>query len=118
MLPALLFSVLLGTYLDLFLAEKQLYVFPNRPFPGLFPINIFYTLAALPLLTAVFLSFMEKWNRIAVLLIASWLMQAIEQFAELLGLFRHAFEWSHTNTFFGALLFFAAVYAFHRWINE
>ncbi|MGG5254046.1 CBO0543 family protein [Neobacillus sp. SM06] len=117
MLPALLFSVLFGTYLDLLMSGKHLYVFLNRPFPDIFSINIFYLLIILPVVTAIFLSFMERWNRLAVLLIAGWIMQFMEQFAELLGLFRHSESWIHANTFVGSLFFLTAVYAFHRWIN-
>ncbi|XJZ25753.1 CBO0543 family protein [Bacillota bacterium Lsc_1132] len=117
-LPALLFSILLGTYLDLLLVGKQMYAFPNRPFSDIFSIHILYLLGGLPILTAIFLLFMEKWNRITVLLICSLIMQLMEQIAEFFGVFQHSSAWSHTNTFFGAVLFLGAVYAFHRWITE
>ncbi|WP_318538228.1 CBO0543 family protein [Geobacillus thermoleovorans] len=53
-LASALLSSWAGTYLDLYFTGKGVYVFPKRPFPSLFSIDIFFTMVVLPLCTVLF----------------------------------------------------------------
>ena len=115
--PAVIFASWLGTYLDLYFVGIKLYEFPLRPFPNVFPINIMFTIFALPLLTWVFLFLMNKinkWKRGLFTLLISLAIPVIEKASERWGAFRHSDEWSHSYSFFGYLLFFVIVWRIFR----
>ncbi|WP_256236641.1 CBO0543 family protein [Bacillus sp. EB600] len=119
-LPALLFSSLLGTYLDLIMVGKQLYAFPIRPLPAIFSINLLFTLVGLPFVTFIFLFLMGrwgKWGRAVGIVCFSLGMAVLERKAEDFGLFVHSHSWSHLNTFIGYGLFLLVVHRFHEWIK-
>ncbi|GLB61601.1 CBO0543 family protein [Cytobacillus sp. NCCP-133] len=120
-IPAMLLASLLGTYLDLYYVGKQLYHFPIRPLPSIFSIHIGFTLVALPITMIVILNFLQRcriWLRILFVLCLSLLMAVMEKAAENMGLFVHAEEWNHMNTFAGYCLFIGLIYAFHGWMNR
>ena len=65
----MIFSSLIGTYLDLYLVGKGLYSFPKRPFAEVFPIHIGFTLMALPIVIGVFIMIchkLKKWTKIYI----------------------------------------------------
>jgi hypothetical protein len=113
----MIFSSWLATYLDLFFVQKKLYSFPARPLPDLFPINILFTLFALPLVTLIFLTLLQQmrtWQRRGAILLFGIIAALAEQLAERLGWFVHSSEWSHTYSFFGYILFMWLLWKFHR----
>ncbi|WP_096190863.1 CBO0543 family protein [Neobacillus soli] len=120
-LASILLASLLGTYLDLYFVGKQLYQFPMRPLPELFSINITFTLLGLPILVMIFLSFISRvniWGEMGVILFVSLLMPIFEKFAEQLGWFAHSDGWQHFYTFFGYLLFLTIIYLFNKWLEK
>jgi hypothetical protein len=113
----MVFASLLGTYLDMIFTGLHLYAFPNRPFPELFSVNIAFTLAGIPVMTAVFLYVIEKCRGFAkglFILLSSLLMAVVEKLAESLGLFIHESTWSHHYTFFGTLLFLLILLVYYK----
>ncbi|MEI2357688.1 CBO0543 family protein [Mesobacillus zeae] len=120
-IPAMVLSSLLGTYLDLLFIGKQLYFFPNRPFPAVFSINILFTLVGLPTLMVVIIKLMQmrsKWKRVLFIVFIGLGMAALEKKAEELGFFVHSKQWNHLYTLIGYCLFLLVVFRFHQWINE
>ncbi|WP_413309752.1 CBO0543 family protein [Bacillus sp. 1P10SD] len=117
----IVFASLLGSYMDLFFVGKQLYKFPIRPFPEIFPINIVFTLVGLPILVYIFLqsiSKVNKWGRAGIILFVSLLMSIFEKLAEVLGLFVHSARWEHLYTFFGYMFFLSVISFYHDWIEK
>ncbi|RHW42888.1 hypothetical protein D1B31_03965 [Neobacillus notoginsengisoli] len=107
-----MFGSLLGTYLELYFTGKGWYAFPIRPLPEIFTINILFTLAGLPILTAAFLWLCKKLNpfqTILLILISSTTMAAAEPIAETLGLLTHHPNWHHTNTLIGYTLYLTLI---------
>lgn len=116
----MLLASLLGTYLDLYYVGKKLYYFPIRPLPSIFTINIGFTLLVLPITMLVLLKIMQRyrnWLKILFVIFISLGMAVMEKAAEDLGLFVHADDWNHLNTFVGYSLFIGLIYAFHGWMN-
>ncbi|OLS39940.1 CBO0543 family protein [Bacillus sp. MRMR6] len=119
--PAVMLAGLGSTALDLYHIDKNLYMFPNRPFPELFSINIVFTFGILPILIFVFLYLMQqvsKWGRAGIILFLSLVMPVAERFFELLGYFEHNDHWQHINTFFWYLILFAFCYTIFLWNNK
>ena len=116
----MLLAILLGTILDLFLVERKVYSYPIRPFPEAFTFNIAFTFVALPLLVLVFLHFMSqlnKWGRMGLILFLSLLMPIMEKFAEEIGFFQHSDQWKHIYSFIGYFVFLTILYLFDRWLK-
>ncbi len=116
----MILSALLGTYLDLFFIGKGLYSYPARPFSSVFSIDVFFTLAALPIMTGLFLKVTEKqnrWRKGIVIGLLSIGMVSIEKMAEAIGFFVHRDDWSHVYSVGGYALFLLFVTLFHEWIN-
>lgn len=116
-----IFASLIGTYLDLYFVGKGMYKFPVRPLPELFAINIGFTLVGLPafvILLLYFLSCLNKWGKLVVILLVSLLMAVFEKFAESLGFFQHGEEWRHLYTFIGYFLFLMMTVVFFHWLKR
>lgn len=119
--PAMILASWAGTYLDQVLVGMKLYTFPNRPFPEIFPYHILFTLVVLPMITTVYLCFMEnmdRWGRGCTIVLLSFVMYTTEQISERMGWFVHTSEWRHSYSFIGYLLFLWLIWNFHRWINK
>ena len=100
----MIFSCLIGTYLDLYLVGKGLYSFPKRPFPDIFSINISFTLIVLPVLVGVYLMICDKLTnlkKMVFILSISLMMTVIEKQSEVLGFFEHHDSWNHIFSTFG-----------------
>ncbi|GAA2699294.1 hypothetical protein GCM10009865_05180 [Aeromicrobium ponti] len=120
-IPAMLLASLLGTYLDLYYVGKKLYYFPIRPLPSIFTINIGFTLLVLPITMLVLLKVLQWWKgwlRVLFILCISLAMAVMEKAAERMGLFVHADDWNHLNTFVGYCVFIGLIYAFNVWMNR
>jgi hypothetical protein len=120
-LSTTVFASWLGTYLDLYFVGKGIYIFPVRPFPSIFTINIAFTLIGLPVFIMFFLYIMESlrtWGRGVLLIIISLGMMLMEIQAEAIGWFVHDEQWNHVYTFLGYLLFLTIVWTFYRWQRE
>ncbi|WP_409271334.1 CBO0543 family protein [Neobacillus sp. SCS-31] len=118
MMPAALLGSLLGTYLDLYFTGKGFYSFPVRPLGHIFSINIAFTLIGLPLLILGFLFICKRINplpRIALILVMSLFMAAMEKTSETLGLMEHHQSWKHIYTFYGYTIFLTIVYLYYKW---
>ena len=90
LITTMIFSCLIGTYLDLYLVGKGLYSFPKRPFPDIFSINISFTLIVLPVLVGVYLIICDKLTnlkKMVFILSISLMMTVIEKQSEVLGFF-------------------------------
>ncbi len=114
-------AALLGTYLDLYFVEKQMYQFPVRPFSTVFSINIAFTLVGLPILVLIFLhgiSQINNWGKTGVIIFVSLLMPIFEKLAEVLGFFVHTDGWSHLYTFIGYLCFLTIIAVFYNWLAQ
>jgi hypothetical protein len=119
--PAVILACFLGTYLDLYLVGKQIYMFPVRPFPEIFSIHIGFTFVALPIIVTIYLYFMNqinKWGRVGLIIFISLVMPISERFFELFGWFIHSNDWKHMYTFFGYLIFLTFIYQFFQWSNK
>ncbi|MGX6444249.1 CBO0543 family protein [Neobacillus sp. K501] len=119
--PGVLLAALLGTYLDLYLVGTKMYMFPVRPIPEVFSINIAFNLAALPIMIFVYLHLMNQvnnWGKVGIVVFLSLVMPIFERFAELFGFFVHSDEWKHIYSFFGYLLFLTVIFAFSQWMNK
>ncbi|CAM3819738.1 Group-specific protein [Cytobacillus oceanisediminis] len=117
----MLLASLLGTYLDLYYVGKKLYYFPIRPLPSIFTINIGFTLLVLPITMLVLLKVLQWWKgwlRVLFILCISLAMAVMEKAAERMGLFVHADDWNHLNTFVGYCVFIGLIYAFNVWMNR
>ena len=112
---------LLGTYLDLYFVGKQLYEFPVRPFPDVFPINIVFTLIILPMLIGLYLYLvdkMSKWSRLIFTFFLSALVPFIEKKSMQLGLFYHENQWNHIYSFIGYFLFLLLIWKIFEWVKS
>lgn len=119
MLPALLLSSLIGTYLDLFYVGLGYYSFPFRPMYEIFTINIAFTLVGLPVLMACFLmicSRFTRWNRAVFIILLGLIMPLFERIAEKYGWFIHSEDFHHAYSFFGYTVFFSVIYLFHQFV--
>lgn len=104
--------------LKMYFVGKGTYMFPHRPLPAIFSINIGFTLVVLPLLVAVFLRMMTQvnpWGRAGIIFFVSLLAPIFEKLAEVGGIFIHSEKWSHLYTFFGYLVFLTVIYWFFHW---
>lgn len=121
MIPTILFSALIGTYLDLIIVGMKFYSFPVRPFPDIFPINILFTLAGVPLVVTMFLmivKIMSGRGKALLIFFCSLFMALMEKWAENFGLFAHGEGWHHGYTFAGWYIFLNLIYAFHFLIMQ
>ncbi len=118
LLSTLLFAVAAGTYLDLYFVGKGLYAFPLRPWPDIFSVNIAFTLAGLPLGTALFLAASGRSKpavQAVLIFLAGLFMAVLEKQAEVWGFFVHSPAWKHIYSFFGYSIYLATVTAFYNW---
>ncbi|MEH6891722.1 CBO0543 family protein [Bacillus sp. JJ864] len=116
----IIFSSLIGTYLDLLFVSKHMYAFPARPFPHIFTINIAFTLFILPTFTALFVWMMKMlptYSKIIFIILIGLCMGISEQFAEQLGWFVHSEAWHHSYSFFGYMIFLFLIWKFYRWFQ-
>lgn len=98
-----------------------MYMFPIRPIPEVFSINIAFNLVALPIMIFVYLHLMNRvnnWGKVGIVVFLSLVMPIFERFAELFGFFVHSDAWKHIYSFFGYLLFLTVIYAFSQWMNK
>ncbi|HFJ9371606.1 hypothetical protein CN445_09625 [Bacillus cereus] len=113
------FSAIIGTCLDAFFVNKQIYSFPVRPFSSTFSVNIAFTLLVLPILTASFIQISKKLSTISrtLFIISIGVCASIfEQIAERLGLFVHSTDWQHSYSLFGYIIFFSLIWKFYNWM--
>ncbi|WP_071718936.1 CBO0543 family protein [Bacillus paramycoides] len=114
-------SSIIGTCLDAFFVNKQLYSFPVRPFSSTFSVNIAFTLFVLPILTAPFIQILKKLSTVSrtLFIISIGVCASIfEQVAERLGLFIHSTDWQHIYSFFGYIIFFSLIWKFYNWMRK
>ncbi|WP_227495014.1 CBO0543 family protein [Bacillus cereus] len=117
----LFLSSIIGTCLDAFFINKQLYSFPVRPFSSIFSVNIAFTLFVLPILTASFIQISKKLSTVSrtLFIISIGVCASIfEQIAERLGLFVHSINWQHSYSLFGYILFFSLVWKLYDWMQR
>ncbi|MGG0456101.1 CBO0543 family protein [Bacillus mycoides] len=117
----LFLSSIIGTYLDAFFINKQLYSFPVRPFSSIFSVNIAFTLFVLPILTASFIQISKTLSTVSrtLFIISIGVCASIfEQVAERLGLFVHNEHWHHTYSLFGYMIFLAFIWKVYRWLPK
>ncbi|PGZ96118.1 hypothetical protein COE51_17880 [Bacillus pseudomycoides] len=120
LVATIIFSCLIGTYLDLLFVSKQMYAFPVRPFPQIFTINIAFTLLILPVFTVFFLRIVKTlptFSKIIFIILIGLCMSISEQFAEQLGWFTHSEGWHHSYSFFGYTIFMLLIWKFYRWFK-
>ncbi|WP_424511369.1 CBO0543 family protein [Scopulibacillus darangshiensis] len=113
-----LFAALIGTYLDLIFAGKQMYAFPKRPFPDIFTVNIAFTLIILPICIVIFLEIaknLRTLQTIVLTLFLGLLVSVTEHASEQSGFFTHSHAWHHAYSFFGYILFMLLIYRIYRW---
>ncbi|WP_459499958.1 CBO0543 family protein [Bacillus sp. C1] len=116
----IIFSCFIGTYLDFLFVSKQMYDFPLRPFPNIFPVNIAFTLLLLPTFTAFFLhiaNVLSTVSRILFIILIGIGASISEQFAENLGLFTHSENWHHSYSLFGYMIFMFFMWKTYRWLQ-
>ncbi|PEZ03773.1 hypothetical protein CN326_17860 [Bacillus sp. AFS018417] len=116
----IIFSSLIGTYLDLLFVSKQMYAFPTRPFPHIFTINVAFTLLILPVFTMFFLRIarmLPSFLKILFITLIGLCMSISERFAEQLGWFTHSEAWHHSYSFFGYTIFMILIWKFYRWFQ-
>src|SRR3954447_22805942 len=121
LIPTILLTSLVGTYLDLYFVGRGLYSFPMRPFPEIFSINITFTLLGLPLLTSFFLLVCQKvslWKKVGLVLVLSLLMSIAEKKAEAWGLFIHHESWKHIYSFIGYIFYLTVIYSFYHGLKK
>jgi len=117
----LVFASLICTYLDLWLVGKGYYAFPVRPLPGIFTVNVLFTLFILPISTFIVIFWFNRMGSFQKLLwsiILSLAMAASELYFEKLGLFAHSHAWNHIYSVFGYFIFIQAVWYFYKWLNK
>ena len=117
----MIFSSLIGTYLDLYLVGKGLYSFPKRPFPEVFPINIGFTLMALPIFIGVFIMIchkLKKPTKAVFILSVSLFMTVVEKQSEDFGFFDHHGSWNHIYSTFGYIFYLIFIYWFYQWLKS
>ncbi len=118
--PAIVFAMLLGTYLDLYFTRIGMYSFPIRPFADVFDIHIVFNLAGIPVFIWVFLWVgrrVSKAGRGLLIIFFSLTGPVLEIFSESKGLFVHSEEWKHWYSFLGYFLFLLSVWAIFTWTN-
>ncbi|UYX50535.1 hypothetical protein M3Y14_18475 [Bacillus thuringiensis] len=115
------FSAIIGTCLDAFFVNKQLYSFPVRPFSSIFSVNIAFTLFVLPILTAFFIQISKKLSTVSrtLFIFSIGICASIfEQVAERLGLFVHSADWNHTYSLFGYMIFHSFIWKVYNWLQK
>ncbi|WP_152525396.1 CBO0543 family protein [Virgibacillus salarius] len=120
-ITVILFASLIGTYLDLVCVEMGMYSFPIRLFPGLFSINILFTLIILPVASILFIRVMRHLKTIPrtfFLFTCSFLICMIEQIAEQVGLFVHHEDWNHIYSFVGYFIFLVVIWKGFSWLSK
>ncbi|RWS44240.1 hypothetical protein EKA14_10665 [Bacillus mycoides] len=113
-------SSIIGTCLDVFFINRQIYTFPIRPFPSIFSVNIAFTLFILPILTTSFIQISRKLStasRTLFIILIGVCASIFEQVAERLGLFVHSMNWQHSYSLFGYIIFFSLIWKFYNWIK-
>lgn len=118
--PAIVFAMLLGTYLDLYFTGIGMYSFPIRPFADFFDIHIVFNLAGIPVFIWIFLwvgSRISKAGWGFLIIFFSLAGPVLEIFSESKGLFVHSKEWKHWYSFLGYFLFLLSVWAIFTWTN-
>lgn len=119
--PAIIFAVLLSTYLDLYFTGIGAYSFPNRPLEEAFSIHIIFNLVALPIFTWIFLCVGRRMSRLGRFLLVLFLSMAspfLEVISESRGLFIHSLAWRHWYSFIGYFLFLLIVWGVYIWTNR
>ncbi|MCQ6358484.1 MULTISPECIES: CBO0543 family protein [Bacillus] len=114
-------SAIIGTCLDAFFVNKQIYSFPVRPFSSTFSVNIAFTLLVLPILSASFIQISKTLSTVSrtLFIISIGVCASIfEQVAERLGLFVHNGHWHHTYSLFGYMIFLAFIWKVYRWLPK
>ncbi|MFB5660943.1 CBO0543 family protein [Alteribacillus sp. HJP-4] len=114
-------AALAGTYLDLYFVGNGLYHFPARPFPEIFPIHIVFTLAALPIITILFLitaSCLQPAARMILGLLMCIGAAVGEQISEQLGWFAHHPAWKHSYSFFGYMIFLMIMWQIFKYFSR
>ncbi|WP_314728240.1 CBO0543 family protein [Bacillus sp. Marseille-Q3570] len=119
---AVLASVLICTYMELFFSGLGFYTFLQRPFPHIFTIDIRFTLIGIPVFTmaAIYaLTIISKKSlRLFFILIISFIAMLAEIISEHLGLLAHSLSWSHAYSFFGYMVFTLVLWGLYRWIER
>jgi hypothetical protein len=117
----MLLASLLGTLLDLYFVGKKFYEFPIRPLPEFFSINIGFTFVVLPIFVLFYLITMNqvnKWGKMGLTLLISFLMPIFEKLAEVCGMFAHTSDWKHLYSFFGYFVFLSILFIFDQWLEK
>ncbi|WP_370529711.1 CBO0543 family protein [Alkalihalobacillus sp. AL-G] len=115
------FASLLCTYLELFFTGKGFYAFPSRPFPGIFTIDIRFTLIGIPLFTFLVLysmNLMTGFLRSCFVLTIGFIMMMIEVLSERIGLLTHSSQWNHIYSFFGYIIFIFLIWNLFQWYES
>ena len=115
----ILFSSIIGTFLDAFFVAKQMYSFPVRPFSSIFSINIGFTLFVLPILTTIFIQIsktLSTVSRILFIISIGICASIFEQISERFGFFIHSLDWNHTYSLFGYMIFFSFIWKVYYFI--
>ncbi|WP_243870697.1 CBO0543 family protein [Bacillus albus] len=117
----ILFSSIIGTWLDAFFVAKQIYSFPVRPFSSIFSVNIGFTLFVLPILTTVFIQIsktLSAVSRILFIISIGICASIFELVAERFGLFIHSVDWNHTYSLFGYMIFFSFIWKLYHFMQK
>ncbi|YAR63335.1 CBO0543 family protein [Bacillus cytotoxicus] len=118
LITTVILSCFIGTYLDFFFVQKQMYHFPIRPFPTLFTMNIAFTCFLLPIFTIIFLyvsTNLSTLSRSLFIMFIGICASLSERIAEHLGLFTHSENWHHSYSFFGYIMFFFLIWKCYQW---
>ncbi|RTZ57719.1 hypothetical protein EKO25_01545 [Bacillus sp. SAJ1] len=121
LLSTIFIGVLIGTYLDLFFVGKGIYVFPKRPLPNVFQINIAFTLFGLPIFICLFLfvsNLLKSWQKIWFIFIISLFMSVFERISESFGFFIHLESWKHTYSLIGYIIYLSFIYIYYQALNH
>ncbi|MFC7062053.1 CBO0543 family protein [Halobacillus seohaensis] len=118
----LIFSSLIGTYLDLLMVGNGFYSFPDRPFPMIFSINILFTLFVLPVLTTVIIYLFKQLPTLLyrgfILICFFFFLPILEHFSELFSVFTHSNDWNHLYSGFGYVIFILIIWKFYVWLSS
>lgn len=120
-LSTILFGSLVATYLDLYFVGLGMYSFPVRPFPGIFTINILFTLIVLPFSLIIYLSVISMingWKLTGLILSLGLLAAVFEKIAEEYGWFSHQLNWHHYYTVFGYFIYLHMITFVYNWIKK
>ncbi|WP_425432136.1 CBO0543 family protein [Halobacillus hunanensis] len=117
----MIFSSLIGTYLDLWMVGQGYNAFPNRPFPNIFPIHILFTLLVLPVATVVVISLFRAFTsfiqRGLISLSIFLFIPIFEHVSGLIGVFTHSNDWNHFYSSFGYVIFTFIIWKFYLWMS-